>query len=221
MILALALLVGVVLVASGAPAVLDWMIDRRVDPQAVLVTWVVLVGATFSTVVVTLAIVLLPAHGPAPMLLQMAHHCWTALRHGYAPQLHELTALLLFVVVSAVAVQVGRGLLRYARQQRQLHARQLELLRITAKPEAGSFPTMWLPHPHPVAYSVAGAPAFIVATKGIRDHSGKPAQPLFLSTNAPTCADATTYWWDWPKPWRNPFPGSPWPAAPPASCALW
>lgn len=169
MIVALALLLGVVLVAGGAPAVLDRMVERRVDPQVVLVTWVALVTATFLTVLATLVLVLLPTHGPKPLLLQLVHSCWTALQHGAMPQLHEVTALLLLVPVSAVAVLLGRGLLRYVRQQRRLHERQLELLRITAESEAGRFPTMWLPHPKPLAYSVAGSPAFVVATQGVRD----------------------------------------------------
>ncbi len=173
MILALALLVGVVTVASSSPAVLNAMVRRRVDPQVVLVTWLVLVGATFLTVLATLAVVLLPAHGSPPVLVQLVHHCWLAVRHGAVPRIHELTALLLFVVVSLTAAQIGRGLARYGHVQKQLHHKQLQLLRITADSEPGPFPTMWLPHPEPWAYSVAGSPAFVVATQGVRDQLGE------------------------------------------------
>ncbi|GAB3671726.1 M56 family metallopeptidase [Saccharopolyspora sp. ID03-671] len=172
MIVALALLLGVVLVASSAPAVLDRMIKHRVEPQVVLVTWLVLVTATFLTVLATLLVVLLPTHGPKPILVQLVHHCWTALRHGAVPQLHELTALVLLVPVSIVATLLGRGLLRFTRQQRRMHERHLELLLITAEAEAGRFSTMWLPHPKPLAYSVAGIPPFVVATQGVRDELG-------------------------------------------------
>lgn len=169
MIVALALLVGVVLVAGGAPKVLDLMVEHRFEPQVVLATWLALVTATFMTVIATLVIVLLPTHSPEPLLLQLVHHCWSALQHGEIPRLHELTALLLLVPVSIAAALLGQGLVRYVRQQRHLHERHLELLRITAESEAGRFPTMWLPHPKPLAYSVAGSPAFVVATQGVRD----------------------------------------------------
>lgn len=173
MILALALLVGVVAVASSGPGVLDRMVRRKVDPRAVLVTWIVLVGASFMTMIATLAVTLIPTHGPTPALVQLIHRCWTAVRLGAVPRLHEMAALALFVVVFLTAAQVGRGLLRYGRHKRQLHHKHLQLLKITATSEQGPFTTMWLPHPAPLAYGVAGSPAFVVATEGVRDELGE------------------------------------------------
>ncbi|GAB3685421.1 M56 family metallopeptidase [Saccharopolyspora sp. ID03-671] len=169
MILALALLVGVVAVAGSGPAFLDRMIRHKTDPQAVLVTWIVLVVATFLTMIATLTVVLLPTSGPTPLLVQLVHHCWLAVRHGAVPRFHEIAALALIGALLLTAVQTGVGLLRYGRHQRKLHHKHLQLLRGIANCEQGPFITMWLPHSKPLAYSVAGSPSFVVATEGVRN----------------------------------------------------
>ncbi|MDA3642553.1 M56 family metallopeptidase [Saccharopolyspora indica] len=175
MILAVALLLGVAFVAGFGPAVLNRMLQRRMDPQLVLMTWGGLVATTFVTVTAALTITVLPTHGPAPLLVQLLHHCWTALQHGSAPQLHLAAGLLLLTAIAGLSSRVSIGLLRHARRQRREHRRHLDLLRIAARPESGAFPIMWLPHPEPMAYSVAGAPGFVVATDGVRDRLGPDA----------------------------------------------
>ncbi|MGW5644399.1 M56 family metallopeptidase [Saccharopolyspora sp. NPDC003752] len=169
MILAFALLVGVGIVVGYSPGPLDRMMARRIDPQVVLATWVALVATTFLTVVAALVVVLLPAHGPTSLLMELVHHCLTAVQHGALPQFHAVTALLLLLGLASVLLLVSVRLMHHVRRQRRMHQRQLELLRVAAQPEAGPFPTMWLPHPKPLAYSVAGTPAFVVATDGVRD----------------------------------------------------
>lgn len=168
MILAFALLLGTVSVAVIGPAVLNLMVWRNIDPHIVLVTWIVLVGATFLTMVATLGVILLPTHGPAPALLEFVHHCWFAITHGAFPGVHEMAALAVLLVVAIPSAIVGRGLLRFLRHQRRLHSKHLELLRITSACEPGAYTTMWLPHQRPLAYSVSGSPAIIVATDGVR-----------------------------------------------------
>ncbi|MER5391721.1 M56 family metallopeptidase [Saccharopolyspora sp. NPDC002686] len=175
MILAIALLLGVAVVAGCAPAVLNRMLRRRVDPQLVLMTWGALIATTFATVTAALTIAVLPAHGPAPLLVELLHHCWTALQHGSTPQLHLAAGLLLLTAIAGLSSRVSIGLLRHARHQRRAHRRQLELLHIAARRESGAFPIMWLPHPKPMAYSVAGTPGFVVATDGVRDQLGADA----------------------------------------------
>ena len=169
MIGALTLLFGAALVATFAPALLRRLLRRRLDPQAVLVVWSVLVGMTFLTTVSMLVIVMLPTHGPMLALMRFAHHYTSpSLHHGSAP-VHELIGSLLLIPVAGVLVLLAHGLVKRSRRQRQVHRHQLDLLRIAADPEPGRFTTMWLPHAEPLAYSVAGTPSFVVATQGIRD----------------------------------------------------
>lgn len=167
MIGALALLFGAALVAVVAPAILRNLLEARVDPQAVLVVWMVLVGATFLTTIGTLVIVTLPTHGPMQALMQFAFH-YTTVDHGSFP-IHELTGSALLIPVAVMSALFGCGLIKYVREQRQLHRRHLDLLRITASPATGSFTTMWLPTSEPLAYSVAGTPSFVVATRGVHE----------------------------------------------------
>jgi beta-lactamase regulating signal transducer with metallopeptidase domain len=169
MIHAFALLLGVGIVAGYSPGVLNRMMARRIDPQVVLVTWVALVATSFLTVIAALVVVVLPTHGPMSLVVQLVHHCWTSVQHGALPQLHAVTALLLLIGVTSLLLLVSVRLMRHVRRQRSVHRRQLELLRVAAQPEAGRFPTMWLPHSKPLAYSVAGTPPFVVATNGVRD----------------------------------------------------
>ncbi|MER7012276.1 M56 family metallopeptidase [Saccharopolyspora sp. NPDC000359] len=175
MILAVALLLGVAVVAGCAPAALHRMLQRRADPQLVLMTWGALVATTFTTVTAALTIVVLPTHGSAPLLVQLLHHCWTALQHGSAPPVHLVAGLLLPTTVGVLSARVSTRFLRHTRHQRREHRRHLELLRVAARQEAGAFPIMWLPHPEPMAYSVAGTPSFVVATDGVRHRLGADA----------------------------------------------
>ncbi|GAA2803881.1 M56 family metallopeptidase [Saccharopolyspora taberi] len=167
MIGALALLFGAALLAIVAPAVLRKLLEVRTDPQVVLVVWAVLVGATFLTTVGTLVIIVLPTHGPMLLLMRFAHN-YANFDHGSFP-IHELSGALLLIPVAVVSTLACRGLVRYTREQRRLHRRHLDLLRITASPETGSLTTMWLPASEPLAYSVAGTPSLVVATRGVRE----------------------------------------------------
>ncbi len=165
----LALLCGVLAVAWCAPPVLHRLLEHGVAPRSVLAMWAMLVGASFLTVAGTLFVALTPAHDTLPRILQLLHHCWTSLRHGTAPQAHELAAALILIALAGVVFLTGRGLLRHLRQQRRLHRRHVQTLRGIARSETGPFPTMWLPHAEPLAYSVAGKPGFVVASDGLRD----------------------------------------------------
>lgn len=132
--------------------------------------WGMLVGASFLTVAGTLVAILTPIHHTLPRALQLLHHCWTSLRHGTAPQAHELAAALILLTLAGVVFLTGRGLLRHLRQQRHLHRRHVETLRGIASIETQPSPTLWLPYAEPLAYSVAGTPGFVVASDGLRNH---------------------------------------------------
>ncbi|WP_017975702.1 M56 family metallopeptidase [Actinopolyspora halophila] len=165
----LSLLFGVLAVAWCTPPILHALLRRGVDPQGVLVLWGVLVSTSFFTVTGSLLAALLPTHSGLPWLLQLLHHCWNSLRHGFAPQVHNLTAaLLLSILVSAVVLTV-RNLVHHLHRQRRLHRRQVELLRIAARAAPGPIPTMWLPHAGLLAYSVAGRRGFVVVSEGLRE----------------------------------------------------
>jgi len=167
MIIALVLFLGALLVAWTAPRLLEYRLYAGADPQALLVTWVALVGGTLLSLAAATSLVALPAHGPAQQAAPLLHRCWAAVSHGSVPRLDEIAGLLAVVVAALAAVRCSTGLFHYARQRRKLHRKHLDLLRILAG-KAARPSTLWLDVPHPMAYSVAGRPSLIVVSEGLR-----------------------------------------------------
>ncbi|GAA4867306.1 M56 family metallopeptidase [Saccharopolyspora cebuensis] len=165
--LAGALLLGVALVACGAPAVLAGMIRHRVEPQTALACWLAAVSTTALTAAAALVVIVLPGHGPTPLLVEALHHCWAVVRHGATPKLHVVTTLVLLAGLAVPLTRVGSELLRFSRRRARTHRRHLALLRITAAPDDAGVATLRLPHAAPMAYSVAGSPGFVVVTDGL------------------------------------------------------
>ncbi|MGH3981409.1 MAG: M56 family metallopeptidase [Pseudonocardiaceae bacterium] len=86
--------------------------------------------------------------------------------HGSVPRIDAVAGLL--SVVLAAVVRSSAAFLRHTLQRRQLHRKHLDLLRILTGGGATPGSTLWLDVPQPMAYSVAGRPALIVATEGLR-----------------------------------------------------
>ncbi|MGH3775992.1 MAG: M56 family metallopeptidase [Pseudonocardiaceae bacterium] len=168
MTIALVLILGALLVAWTAPRLLEYRLHAGADPQTLLVTWIALVGSTLFSLAAAASLVLLPGHGPARQVVALVHHCWDAVSHGSVPKIDEVVGLLSVVLVAIVVMRCGGGVLRHAQQRRKLHRKHLDLLRILTGSGATPGSTLWLDVPHPMAYSVAGRPALIVASEGLR-----------------------------------------------------
>ncbi len=167
MTIALVLVLGALLVAWAAPRLLEYRLYAGADPQTSLVTWVALVAGTLFSLTTAVSLVLLPGHGPARQVVAFAHHCWAAVSHGSVPRIDEATGLLSVVLAAFVVIRGSAAVLRHTLQRRKLHRKHLDLLRIlTGGATPGS--TLWLDVPQPMAYSVAGRPALVVATEGLR-----------------------------------------------------
>lgn len=166
MTIALALLLGAMLVSWVTPRLLEYRLRSGADPQTSLVIWATLVAGTLFSLTAAVGLLLLPDHGPALRVLVLADHCWAAVSHGSVPRLDELVGLLSVLLVAIAALRCGRSLIRHARQRRTLHRKHLDLLRLTGSAAPGS--PLWLDVPHPMAYSVAGRPALVVASEGLR-----------------------------------------------------
>ncbi|XVV06676.1 M56 family metallopeptidase [Actinosynnema sp. CA-248983] len=169
MILAFALVLGAAVVGWAAPRPLRGLTTSRVDPALALAWWFLMCLGVAVTAAAGVVMVLLPEHGPARWVLQWLHGCWTAVQHGGMPRLDDLVGLLGTTVALAVAGRVGIAAIRRRAAARRVHRRQLDLLRIAAREQPGPIPVLWLDHEHPLAYSAAGSPPFIVATRGLSD----------------------------------------------------
>jgi len=168
MTIALVLLLGALLVAWTAPRLLEYRLYAGADPQTSLVSWATLVTSTLLSLTAAVSLVLLPGHGPARQVVALAHHCWAAVSHGSLPRTDEGVGLLAVALVTVAIVRGSGGVVRHARQRRKLHRKHLDLLRILTGGGATPGSTLWLDVAQPMAYSVAGRPALVVATEGLR-----------------------------------------------------
>lgn len=168
MTIALVLILGALLVTWAAPRLLEYRLHGGADPQTLLVTWITLVASTLLSLATAASLVLLPGHGPARQVVALMHHCWAAVSHGSVPQIDEVAGLLSVVLVAVAVMRCSGGVLRHAQQRRKLHRQHLGLLRILTGGGAAPGSTLWLDVPHPMAYSVAGRPALVVATEELR-----------------------------------------------------
>lgn len=169
MILAFALVLGALVVGWAAPRHLHRLTTSRVDPALGIAWWFLTCLGVAATAAAGVVMVLLPEHGPAKWVLEWLHGCWTAVSHGGMPRLDDLVGLIGTTVVLAVAARVGIGAVRRRAASRRTHRRQLDLLRIAAREQPGPIPVLWLDHEQPLAYSAAGTPPFIVASRGLAD----------------------------------------------------
>ncbi|ONI90941.1 hypothetical protein ALI22I_10960 [Saccharothrix sp. ALI-22-I] len=169
MIFAFALVLGALVVGWAAPRRLRALTTSRVDPALAIAWWFLTCLGVAATAAAGVVMVLLPGHGPARWVLGWLHGCWTAVSHGSMPRLDDLVGLLGTTVLLAVAARVGVGAVRRRRASRRTHRRQLDLLRIAAREQPGPIPVLWLDHEQPLAYSAAGTPPFIVASRGLAD----------------------------------------------------
>ncbi|MBC6445956.1 M56 family metallopeptidase [Actinokineospora xionganensis] len=166
---AVALLAGAIVITLWGHRVLARMLNSRVEPQVALVSWLVLVGCCLLSIGIAVGLVLLPGHGPAHGIMQVIHHCWSHVRPDAMPWYVTVPGVLVSVVVVLAGARVAVAIIGHLRAGRALHRRHVETLRIVARSEPGEYPTMWLDHDEPLAYSVSGRPSMVVATSGLHD----------------------------------------------------
>ncbi|MET9225660.1 M56 family metallopeptidase [Lentzea sp. NPDC003310] len=170
MTVAVALLLGALTVAWTGPRMLDRLLVLRAPAGALLTGWLMMVAGCLTTVTAAVVIAVLPGHGPAPLLVGLVHQCWQTLKHGGSPRTEEIAGLLFAAILLGVVVKLALSLVRHHRSQGRLQRKQRDALNFVAQEQPGAIPTWWIPHDRPLAYSLAGRPALIVATDGLNQH---------------------------------------------------
>ncbi|SFB16200.1 Peptidase family M48 [Amycolatopsis marina] len=168
MILATALLLGGVVIGWWGPRALH-SLSGVVDPAIVIVCWLAAMVGTGVTVLAGGLLLVLPGHGPAGTITQAMHHCWAALGHSHLPQLDPAVAALSLAVAAVVLVRMAASTARTARRQDAVRRPHLEALRILRPSRDGVAPMLWIEHDRPMAYSLGGRDALIVATRSLAD----------------------------------------------------
>jgi beta-lactamase regulating signal transducer with metallopeptidase domain len=177
MTVALALLAGTLAVGWHVPALLRRMDLRRRDPLPLIVAWLVSIAGVVLGAAASVLTLLLPDHGPAPHLLASVHERWSVLEHGAPPRVEAVTGLLGVVALLALAVRIA--FVSVAGRRRRMRKRQanLEVLRLAGR----GTDVLWLAHDRPMAFSMAGRPAVVVATDGLTRHLGADAVAAVLA----------------------------------------
>ncbi|WP_067685902.1 M56 family metallopeptidase [Nocardia jejuensis] len=166
MILITALLAAGIALAAATPAVLS-RIDFTAAPLAGMVAWLGASVATLGCGVLVLIALLWPGDPPGEFLAGSVLESLGAIE----PMVVTWTAGLI-LPVAAIGITVPTGqLARIAIGHRgrgaALRRRHNELVRVLGRADPTSANLVWLDHPIPLAYSVAGRDGYIVVTEGL------------------------------------------------------
>jgi hypothetical protein len=164
---------GGLVVAAAAPLLVRSMIARGIDAHVTLLTWSALVAGTLVSIAVPVVLSAIPSHGGVTTLVDIAHQCWLAIHGDMPARIEAIVGIIGIAVLGCGAVRWIIHLRRAVRERRQLYDRHIDLLRIIGGGDAFSgstrpASTLWLPLDSPLAYSVAGRPAMVVASEGLR-----------------------------------------------------
>lgn len=164
----IALVVGALVVAWLAPALLERAVGRVRDPLAVLLAWWGSLAAVLVTFAAGMVLLLAPVDSVEDWAGHLAHHCWLALRHGRLPAQDDLLGAAGVVAVTSLAARCGVVAMRQWRAQREsrrAHQDLVTLLGETLTPERE--PVLRVPHHAPLAYSVGGRRGLLVVSAGV------------------------------------------------------
>jgi hypothetical protein len=166
-IFAAALLLGGVAVGWGSPWPLSRLAATGTDPRGVLAWWLLTAAGVAFAAVAGVLLLVLPGHGPAGAVIRLLHDCWATLDHDELPALDPVAGTVAGLVL---ATTVGRLALTWVARRRRrnvLHRRHLTALRLTGVRDTRPVPTLWLPEDRPIAYSLGGRQALVVASDGL------------------------------------------------------
>ncbi|KUI37552.1 peptidase M48 [Mycobacterium sp. GA-2829] len=147
--------IGGLAVGVLTPPVLRALTRRGTDAGVLLSVWGVLVCTTLAAVAL-------------PGLAELLHRCWLALHAGPPGQVDTIAGILSAAALGVAAIRGGWQLSRTGRQRRRLHDKHVELAWLLTGRSPRSGAVLWLPATEPLAYSLAGNPALVVMSTGLR-----------------------------------------------------
>nr|WP_239070912.1 M56 family metallopeptidase [Amycolatopsis sp. SID8362] len=151
-----------------SPRPLSWL-SAQVGPGTALAWWLLTAAGLIAGTIAGVLLLVLPGHGPAAAVLAVLHDCWAAVGHGGLPALDPIAGSVAAIVVLAAATRLTLASAGRRRRRNVLHRRHLVALRLSGSADGRRLPTLWLPEDEPVAYSLGGRQALIVASTGLKD----------------------------------------------------
>ena len=168
MTIAGALMLGAVLAALTAPLWLRRLTGSVGDPNTAITCWLVSIVAVLTTFAVGARLLLTPGDQPTGVVADLAHTCWSAIRHGRLPQLDEAVGATGLAVLLVVSVRFATAAGRSIRSQRRVHRKHLNLMTVMGHVHVASATVLWINDQRPYAYTVDGSPGLVVASTAVR-----------------------------------------------------
>jgi len=169
MTVAVALLLGSLIVATWGHRPLLFLLRSNRDPRMSIVLWLVVLVSVFTTSITGVVLLGLPGHGGVAAALEHLHDCWATLHHGASPELEVAAAFLGAMSLFAVAGRLAWVGVRQTRIRQARRERHRFLVTVAAADHADGTNVVWLDHPNSMAFSVAGRPGFVAVSQGTRD----------------------------------------------------
>jgi hypothetical protein len=169
MTIALALLLGSLFMAVHGQRPLLRMLRSTMDPRVSIVAWLFALGSVFVTSIVGVLLLGLPGHGGVAALLANLNSCWSTLQHGALPGWEEASAAVGAISLIAIVARLAWVGVRQTRIRREGRERYRFLVTLAGINRIAGSNVVWLDHPYPLAFSVAGSPGLIALSHGARE----------------------------------------------------
>lgn len=168
MSLAATLALAAALIGIIMPRVLA--LSHAAPPRLLIVGWLASMAAFEFLLLSAAVVVAWPDHAPAEGLADLWIQCLSSAQHSMAPWVTQIAAggaAVLAAYVLGRVTSVGRQQHRTRAKVRGYHDDVLTVIARTTREPGSSYPVLWLDHPLPFAYSIAGDPGLVVATEGL------------------------------------------------------
>ncbi|GAB3204186.1 M56 family metallopeptidase [Nocardia tengchongensis] len=166
MILIAALLVAAVAVAVGAPAALS-RIDFAAAPSIGIAAWLGAFAATLGYVALALIALAWPGYPPGESFAGSALACLGAIEPIVVTWTAGFIAPVTAIGLTAPTGQLARIAIGHRGRGAALRRKHNELVEVLGRADAAHANLVWLEHPAPLAYSVAGRGGYVVVTDGL------------------------------------------------------
>ncbi|ETD33823.1 M56 family metallopeptidase [Williamsia sp. D3] len=139
-------------------------------PRAMVALWLGSIAAFFLLAASAVVVAAWPRHAPGENLTDVWIRCLSSAQHTMRPWVSEIVISLAVTVAVCSAVRVAVISSRHRRSRLQVLDYHHDIVTVLARPghQEGPYPVLWLDHPLPFAYSIAGNPGFVVATEGLK-----------------------------------------------------
>ncbi|WP_066902695.1 M56 family metallopeptidase [Millisia brevis] len=155
-----------ILIAVAGPKLLESPALGSTSPGTRMTAWLAALAGVPVFAGAALIVSAWPRHPMVESLVDAILLCAGTLSHALPTGTARVVAALMLPVCAVLAVRLVRAARRDAGVRARLHHHHRDVLSVIARPVDG---VIWLDHPLPLAYSVAGRPGYVVTSAGLTE----------------------------------------------------